>query len=65
MKKFLLVAFVFAMGLSFNIGGSQKVEAGPFGNQGHWVPMGGGGEVCATHWWLNKCIVGQERETDS
>ncbi|MEP1088775.1 MAG: hypothetical protein ABJJ26_05445 [Algoriphagus sp.] len=52
--------FVFALALSFNMSDSQKVEAGPFLQQGHKVPVPNGGEVCMTHWWLNQCRVGDE-----
>jgi len=40
-----------------NMGTTQETVAGPFGGQGHWVEDENGGKVCATHWWLNRCIV--------
>lgn len=63
MKKFIFGLFVCAFGVAFSIGSTQEVEAGPFGNQGHWVETPDGGKVCATHWWANKCIVDQDGGT--
>lgn len=54
--------FACSLGLGVSIGTPQEVEAEPFGNQGHWVPLANGGAECMTHWWLNQCKVGDIEE---
>ncbi|MHA7128032.1 hypothetical protein [Algoriphagus namhaensis] len=58
----MITACVFVIMVLANIGLTQETEAGPFLRQGHWVETIDGGRVCATHWWLNRCIIDQDEE---
>lgn len=65
MKKILFLGLILVLGLLSSNTETSEVQAGPFGKQGHWVPLGGGGYVCATHWWQNQCMVGDTRPPGS
>lgn len=61
MKKLILTATALVMILGASNTATMKVQAGPFLQQGHWIPLSNGGAQCMTHWWLNECKVGDVR----
>ncbi len=65
MKKVLSLGLVLVLVLLSSGTKTTEVKAGPFGKEGHWVPMGNGGYLCATHWWQNQCMVGDTRPPGS
>jgi hypothetical protein len=63
MRKIAFVTFAFAIVFSFDLGGSQKVKAGPFGSRGHWISVDGG-LSCINNFWSNNCTVGDQIPVD-
>ncbi|SDD16625.1 hypothetical protein SAMN04488104_101735 [Algoriphagus faecimaris] len=61
MKRILFEGTALAILLAFGGTFTTESNAGPFGNQGHWVTLGDGSEECLKHWWQNNCKVGDTR----